>query len=77
MKFKISISNKGLTIPTFKDIEDLKKEEGHVYQDLLAQKDEIAIFHENRLWEKYKKLTNEYELIFTTCFNMPSITKIS
>ena len=75
MKFKISISNKGLIIPTFNDIEDLKKEERHVYDDLLAQKDEIANFHENRLWEKYKKLTNEYELIFTTCFNMPSICR--
>jgi 23S rRNA U2552 (ribose-2'-O)-methylase RlmE/FtsJ len=33
---------------------------------ITRQKNKITEYHNNKLWEKYKKIVNEYELIFTT-----------
>ena len=37
-----------------------------LYKTLTYHKNKITYYHNNKSWDKYKKLGNEYELIFTT-----------
>jgi 23S rRNA U2552 (ribose-2'-O)-methylase RlmE/FtsJ len=46
-----------------------------VHGMLVAQKDKITAYHRTKRWDNYKKLTNDYELVFTTHQGFPSIAK--
>lgn len=46
----------------------------HVHNLLFKYKNEISMFYENRKWDTYKKITNDYELVFTSCGTYPSIS---
>lgn len=48
------------------DIEQLINENNLLSKDVSFHKNKITYYHNNKLWDKYKKLSNEYELIFTT-----------
>lgn len=54
------------------NVNNMDKEE-IVRKQLIEIKNKIEKYHDNRLWDRYKKGTNEYELIFTSCYNYPSI----
>lgn len=42
---------------------------------LRALKNKIEDAYANRKWDRYKKFANEYELVFTTCYGCPSLSK--
>ena len=44
-----------------------------IHEQLLNNKNNITHYHRIRKWDKYKKLTNEYELVFTSTHGFPSI----
>jgi len=59
------------------DNDDVPQEETNIVNELLGQNEElyhtltshknkITYYHNNKSWDKFKKLGNEYELIFTT-----------
>ena len=45
-----------------------------LYNELTQYKNNITSFHRKRKWEKYKKLSNDYELIYSTNTHFPSIS---
>lgn len=45
-----------------------------LHQQLQLYKNNITTFHQNQSWDRYKKFVNDYELIFTTCHGLPSIS---
>lgn len=45
-----------------------------LHQQLQLYKNNITAFHQNQSWDRYKKFVNDYELIFTTCHGLPSIS---
>lgn len=55
----------------------LEKINDELHNNLVYQKDAITQYHRNKKWDKFKKLTNEYELIFTSTQGCPSIAKYS
>lgn len=46
-----------------------------IHQQLVSQKNSITHYHKSRKWDKYKKMTNDYELIFTSTQGCPSIAE--
>jgi 23S rRNA U2552 (ribose-2'-O)-methylase RlmE/FtsJ len=44
-----------------------------IHQQLINQKNSITHHHKSRKWDKFKKLTNDYELVFTSTQGYPSI----
>lgn len=44
-----------------------------LHRILINQKDFITDYFKNKKWDKYKKFSNNYELIFTSCYGLPSI----
>jgi hypothetical protein len=55
----------------------LEKINNELHENLVYQKNAITQHHRNKKWDKFKKLTNEYELIFTSTQGCPSIAKYS
>lgn len=49
-----------------KDIQSLLKNNIYLHCILTKYKNKITEHYKNKQWDRYKKLTNEYELIFTT-----------
>lgn len=47
-------------------IDDLLEKNDELHQTLTTYKNKITEYYKNKLWDRYKKLTNEYEMIFTT-----------
>ena len=45
----------------------------NIHDLLVDQKDKITAYHKTKRWDNYKKLTNDYELVFTTHQGYPSI----
>jgi 23S rRNA U2552 (ribose-2'-O)-methylase RlmE/FtsJ len=45
-----------------------------LHNELILQKNNITSYHRKRKWEKYKKLSNDYELIYSTNTHFPSIS---
>jgi hypothetical protein len=43
-----------------------------LYDALRAHKDMIANHHSSKVWDWYKRVSNEYEFIFTSLTNLPS-----
>jgi 23S rRNA U2552 (ribose-2'-O)-methylase RlmE/FtsJ len=48
------------------DVSDLLEKNELLYKIVTEYKNKITHYHNNKSWDKYKKLSNEYELIFTT-----------
>jgi 23S rRNA U2552 (ribose-2'-O)-methylase RlmE/FtsJ len=46
-----------------------------IHKELVIQKNNITGYHKSKKWDKYKKISNEYELIFTSTQGFPSIAK--
>lgn len=44
-----------------------------IYKELTVNKNNITTHHKSRKWDKYKKMTNDYELVFTSVQGCPSI----
>lgn len=44
-----------------------------IHNQLIHNKNNITNYHKTRKWDRYKKLTNEYELVFTSTQGFPSI----
>jgi hypothetical protein len=44
-----------------------------LHQHLVHFKNKITQYHKNKKWDRFKKLTNDYELVFTTSVGFPSI----
>lgn len=44
-----------------------------LHNHLVVFKNKITRHHKSKKWDRYKKLTNEYELVFTTSQGFPSI----
>jgi FtsJ-like methyltransferase len=44
-----------------------------IHEELVRKKDAITAYHKNKKWDRYKKLTNDYELVFTVTQGCPSI----
>ena len=53
------------------------QDERILYNSLLDKKDLITQYNVNNTWDKYKKLSNDYEFIFTTYHQNASISKIN
>lgn len=56
-------------------LQDLVHMNNELHAQLVVQKNAITQYHKNKKWDKFKKLTNEYELIFTSTQGCPSISK--
>lgn len=54
---------------------ELMKMNDVIHHQLTIQKNAISSFHKTRKWDKYKKLTNSYELVFTSTQGCPSIAQ--
>lgn len=48
------------------DIQKLIDQNNLLCNNVTYHKNKITYYHNNKSWDKYKKLSNEYELIFTT-----------
>jgi 23S rRNA U2552 (ribose-2'-O)-methylase RlmE/FtsJ len=48
------------------NVNKLLEQNNMLYNTLKKHKNKITYYHNNKSWDKYKKLGNEYELIFTT-----------
>jgi 23S rRNA U2552 (ribose-2'-O)-methylase RlmE/FtsJ len=46
-----------------------------LHRYLKAFKEQITFFYQNKKWDRYKKYVNDYELIFTTCHGLPSLSE--
>lgn len=44
-----------------------------LHNELIHNKNNITCYHKNRKWDRYKKLTNDYELVFTSTQGCASI----
>jgi hypothetical protein len=53
--------------------EDLMRINDMIHTELINKKNSITHHHKSRKWDKYKKLTNDYELVFTSTQGCPSI----
>ena len=53
---------------------ELLKINERLHDELMLQKNNITSYHRKRKWEKYKKLSNDYELIYSTNNHFPSIS---
>lgn len=58
-------------------IERLLEINQRIHEILVGQKDKITAYHRSKRWDNYKKLTNDYELVFTTHQGYPSIANYS
>jgi 23S rRNA U2552 (ribose-2'-O)-methylase RlmE/FtsJ len=47
-------------------IQELLKINDNISALLIQNKNKITQYHQNKSWDKFKKLSNEYEMIFTT-----------
>jgi hypothetical protein len=54
--------------------EQLVSINNRLHNELTLQKNNITSYHRKRKWEKYKKLSNDYELIYSTNTHFPSIS---
>jgi 23S rRNA U2552 (ribose-2'-O)-methylase RlmE/FtsJ len=54
-----------------------KENETFLMSELVAAKSKIDESYYTRLWDKFKKLSNEYELIYTNDVETPSVSDIS
>lgn len=52
---------------------DVSELNNAIHEQLVVNKNNITHYHKIRKWDKYKKLTNEYELVFTSTQGFPSI----
>lgn len=52
---------------------DLFKIIDNIYTELTINKNNITSYHKCRKWDRYKKMTNDYELVFTSVQGCPSI----
>ncbi len=62
-KLLIKINNNAVATQNVSDLLDHNK---IVMQTATKYKNKITKFHDNKSWDKYKKLSNEYEPIFTS-----------
>lgn len=51
----------------------LREANNDLHDHLVYYKNMISHHHKSKKWERYKKLTNDYELVFTTTQGYPSI----
>jgi 23S rRNA U2552 (ribose-2'-O)-methylase RlmE/FtsJ len=56
-----------------KDISELKNLNDILHAKLKDKKNSINLYHKNKKWDKFKKLSNDYELVFTSTHGCPSI----
>jgi hypothetical protein len=47
-------------------IENLLEKNNQMYNTIIKYKNKITEYYNNKSWDRYKKLSNEYEMIFTT-----------
>ena len=75
-KFVLSLNGTYQIDKTSYDINirnDLMKLNTFIHQQLILHKNSITNHHKTRKWDKFKKLTNDYELVFTSSQGFPSI----
>lgn len=48
-----------------------------LHDHLQVYKDKINEYYVNKLWDKYKKFANDFELVFTSCNGFPNISSHS
>lgn len=53
---------------------DLYELNNRVHDHLQTYKDMINEYYKNKLWDKYKKFANDFELVFTSCNGFPNIS---
>jgi 23S rRNA U2552 (ribose-2'-O)-methylase RlmE/FtsJ len=56
-------------------IDDLLKKNKYLYNIVTQHKNQITTYYNNKSWDRFKKLSNEYELIFTTPNTGSNISK--
>jgi 23S rRNA U2552 (ribose-2'-O)-methylase RlmE/FtsJ len=62
------------------NIEDLLQKNKELQQSLIKYKNKITEYYNSKQWDKYKKLSNEYEMVFTTpntSFNTAKYSPVS
>jgi 23S rRNA U2552 (ribose-2'-O)-methylase RlmE/FtsJ len=55
-------------------IDDILSINDAIHEQLVLNKNNITKYHKMKKWDKYKKLTNSYELVFTSSPAYPSIS---
>lgn len=65
-KIVLQIDCEEATAPDGCQREQLIEMNDDMLKTITAYKDKITPFYNNKTWDKYKKVSNEYELIFTT-----------
>lgn len=77
-KLVLDVSSMDGTLPiSAKDIDELHTY-NNILQDLVTKyKDKITEYYKNKTWDKYKKLSNEYEMIFTSPSAHSNITSFN
>jgi hypothetical protein len=56
---------------------ELMRVNDRIHQSLNCCKNHITKYHQNRKWDHYKRLTNEYELVFTSSSEFPGVGSLS
>lgn len=79
-KLVLCISPSHIDKEETQDIFDVLKANKQVYDVVTHHKNKITEYHRNKTWDRFKKLSNEYELIFTspnTCSNVSKYNPVS
>lgn len=79
-KCVIELNDDLCSLETSYDTEHLLSINNDLQKMLLSYKNKITDYYNNKSWDKYKKISNEYETIFTTpntCHNMSHYTPVS
>lgn len=56
-----------------RDVAELKNMNDLLHSKLKEKKNSINMYHKNKKWDRFKKLSNDYELVFTSTHGCPSI----
>ena len=70
-KFLIKINKSAVAT---QNVLDLLEHNKLIMQTVTKYKNKITKFHDNKSWDKYKKMSNEYEPIFTSPHSSNSIS---
>ena len=69
LKCKIKVPTISLKYSEVDDLEVINEDE---YNKLISYKNKIDLINNNKLWDKSKKISNDYELIYLPNKNMKS-----
>lgn len=74
-KFVMEINDDAFNDPNEYKIDELMNMNNDLQEKLTKYKNKISEYYKNKLWDRYKKISNEYEMIFTTPNNGTNVSQ--